>query len=104
MIAELLWFDMDGSRISTDEYCARLKADPKWRRVARTEVGQRYVSTVLLGLDHGHGAGPPIIFESMSFPDCDRCERYSTREQAVAGHAAMVAQLEAEDAKARGAA
>ncbi len=90
------WFDMGGSRISTNEYIARTKANPKWRCIARTDVGERYVSTVLLGIDHGCGDGPPIIFESMTFPECDPCDRYSTREQALEGHARMVAEVERE--------
>lgn len=85
---------MDGKPISTNEYIAREKADRHWRRVAYTEVGESYVSTVLLGSDHSFGFGPPIIFESMVFPDCGECERYATRVEALEGHAQMVARLE----------
>ena len=57
-------------------------------RVARTDLpGGRFVSTVFLGLDHNYMPdGPPLLFETMVFPECDFCERYSTWEQAVAGH------------------
>lgn len=59
-----------------------------------TLPGGARVSTVWLGLDHQFGDGPPLIFETMVFPaessmDLD-CERYSTEEEAKAGHSAMV--------------
>ncbi len=65
----------------------------------------KFVSTVWLGLDHSFGDGPPLIFETMVFPakggvpttgernpDWEEQEtrRYSTEEEAKAGHAEMV--------------
>lgn len=76
------------------------------RRVAKTEVGQGVeVSTVFLGIDHHFGpGGPPLLFETMTFGpeggdsfrdhlfgDC--CDRYSTWDQAEAGHAAICEQV-----------
>lgn len=64
-------------------------------RVARTILPNgMLVSTVWLGLNHNYGDGPPLIFETMVFPSVDDltdldCERYTTEEQAVAGHQAM---------------
>jgi hypothetical protein len=60
------------------------------RRVAYTDLGNAaYVSTVFLGLNHSFtDDGPPLIFESMSF-EGDQ-ERYSTWEEAEAGHKRMV--------------
>ncbi len=65
------------------------------KRVAMTTLpdGKR-VSTVWMGLDHRFGHGAPLIFETMVFPpegagDLD-CDRYSTEEEAIAGHARMV--------------
>jgi DNA polymerase III epsilon subunit-like protein len=65
------------------------------RHVARTELnGGVVVSTVFLGLDHAFGGGPPILFETMVFgTDDDMCERYSTWNEAQAGHDAIVAAL-----------
>jgi hypothetical protein len=62
-------------------------------RVARTQLDvEHYVSTVFLGLDNQWLAdGPPLLFETMVFPECDVCERYSTWDQAVAGHDQVVA-------------
>lgn len=59
------------------------------RRVAWHKYEDIIVSTVFLGLDHSfNDEGPPLIFETMVFPDTTT-ERYSTYEQAVAGHEAM---------------
>lgn len=46
------------------------------------------VSTVFLGLDHRFGDGQPLLFETMVFVDGDEgdMERYSTWDEAVAGH------------------
>jgi hypothetical protein len=67
------------------------------RRVAREELSGWTVSTVFLGLDHGWGDGPPLLFESMLFaPETHsdtECERCSTWAEAEAQHAAMVARL-----------
>ena len=97
-------FDPQGNPISVEEWShlfeSRMYGSDDWWRVGETEVGDRRVSTVWLGLDHNYwGDGPPLIFESMAFGegwDDEKVRRYSTWEQAEAGHAAMVAELEAE--------
>ena len=81
-----------------------------YRRIAHTDLGDgRSVSTIWLGLDHGFGEGPPMIFESMAFKKSGKkfreeidCERYSTEEEARAGHEAMVARLRAETDETKG--
>lgn len=62
------------------------------RRVASTDVGEVQVSTVFLGLDHNWGIGAPLIFETMVFggPLDQEMDRYSTWDEAEAGHAVMV--------------
>jgi hypothetical protein len=69
------------------------------RRVALTEVAPGVtVSTVFLGLDHGFtDDGPPIVFETMAFDDYGGGDqwRYSTWEEAEAGHRRVVEQLRA---------
>jgi len=73
---------------------ARCKQDPKLCIVKTDDIGKHHVSTVFLGLNHRHwGEGPPILFETMVFPECDYCERYSTWKEAVAGHARVVDKL-----------
>jgi hypothetical protein len=79
------------------------------RHVAQTHTGLFLVSTVFLGLDHGFGKGPPILFESMVFDqgggmaDIGEFNRYSSWDDAEAGHNAIVRRLmkrQAEAAKA----
>jgi hypothetical protein len=57
------------------------------RRVAYTEVGPWRVSTVFLGLDHSFGGRPPLLFETLVFPegsyiedDGDRCSTWTEAE------------------------
>ena len=64
------------------------------RVVAKSRVGGWEVSTVFLGLDHQFGHGPPLLFETMVFPECEICERTATWEAAEAMHAKIVAELE----------
>jgi len=75
------------------------------RRVGLTSTRLHRISTVWLGLDHSHGSGgPPMLFETMVF---DRhgesgaesdiegsMVRYSTWDEAEAGHAATVSRIE----------
>jgi hypothetical protein len=69
----------DSNRVVKQTY---LKPTPYW------------VSTVFLGLDHNHGEGPPLVFETMVFKGDDFSElaglRYSTWDEAVLGHWDMV--------------
>ncbi len=52
------------------------------------------ISTVFLGINHNFEPGPPLVFETMVFakdyPDIDEyMDRYSTWDDAVAGHEAI---------------
>jgi hypothetical protein len=74
--------------------------DPRRRRVGLTRIGDLEVSTVFLGINHAHtGNGQPVLYETMvcradgSWLDVQ--ERYCLRVQAEAGHAEMVARVEA---------
>jgi hypothetical protein len=70
-------------------------ADTKTRMIGKTDLPWGgLVSTVWLGLDQNPWGVPPTIFESMLFgadgeTDLDK-DHYSTREEAKAGHDAMV--------------
>jgi hypothetical protein len=55
--------------------------------VAKTDLPDgRRVSTVYLGMDHSFGDGPPLLWETMVFPEASICERHETLEQAIQGH------------------
>lgn len=69
------------------------------RRIAEDEVGQFWVSTVFLTLDHSYGDGPPIVFETMVFRRGDdgqldmsgaHTERCSTYDEAEKMHRRVV--------------
>lgn len=66
------------------------------RRVALWGRGEIAVSTVFLVYDHGW-PDCPLLFETMVFGGAldGTQERYSTWDEAEAGHAAMVARVEA---------
>jgi hypothetical protein len=95
------YFNRLGVGISMREW-AELREDSTYFRIAETTVaGRWWVSTVWLGIDHGFGRGPPIIFETMVFdhgPDTSglnryddlEMERYRTEAAAREGHERMV--------------
>lgn len=60
------------------------------RRVAKTNVGDRDVSTVFLGINHGFDDGQPLLFETMIFDsdlnDVGYQERCSTWAEAESQH------------------
>jgi hypothetical protein len=77
-----------------------------YRRVVWTDLGPVQVSTVWLGIDHGWGLGPPVIFETFIFCENDQAltgadgeelidtwGRYRTIEEAIAGHEEAVRQV-----------
>lgn len=78
------------------EWARWFECDTEARRVGLTELdyGRVRVSTIFLGLDHNFlfEDAPPILFETMIFGGTmnHECERYSTWDEAVIGHAYMV--------------
>ena len=69
------------------------------RRVAYTDINVAIsVSTVFLGINHRFGGrGPPLLFETMVFTNGDGGDmwRYSSWDDAAAGHEAAVRRLRA---------
>lgn len=82
--------------MTREEWATSYETRQDQKRVAETTLPNgRWVSTVWLGLNHQYGDGPPLIFETMVFPNQKDmgeldCDRYSTEAEALAGHAAMV--------------
>ena len=70
-----------------------------FRRVDQTQVGDYWVSTVFLCIDHNFSLeGPPILFETMVFKDDGECtdyptQRYATYAEAHKGHWEIVDQI-----------
>lgn len=61
--------------------------------VGLDEVGEDRVSTVFLGINHAFSDEPPLLWETMVFPAADLIGRYSTFDEAVAGHKQAVESL-----------
>lgn len=85
------WFDRQGQKISMERW-GELFHDRAYKRVALSVIAEAdgsrstWVSTVWLGNNHAFFGGRPVIFETMTFPDSEVCDRYCTEEQALAGH------------------
>jgi hypothetical protein len=81
------YYSIDGEPMTLLEWAASVDHRED-SRIGWDEKDGIRVSTVWLGLDHQWGNGPPLIFETMIFGgDHDEEQwRYSTREQAEAGH------------------
>jgi hypothetical protein len=82
------YYDRQGKPMTLEAW---MKSFDDWnlKRVARDRIGVAEVSTVWLGLNHRFSMeGPPLIFETMIFggDDNDFCKRYSTEDEALAGH------------------
>jgi len=67
------------------------------RQIANTIIDNRVrVSTVFLGIDHAYNPdSDPILFETMVFGGKEDGfqDRYSTKEEAIAGHKEVVERL-----------
>jgi len=80
----------------TPIHCDDLLSWASWfksqnRIIASKMIDGITISTVFLGIDHGFG-GKVMLFETMIFggDHDDYCERYSTWEEAEAGHQTAV--------------
>jgi len=84
---------------SIGEWAEWFESADKERMLASTSFAGHLVSTVFVGIDQSWGEGPPLLWETMVFrleddgeicaADLD-CDRYTTFEEAEAGHEAMV--------------
>jgi hypothetical protein len=69
--------------------------DESQRIVAHIDIGRVCVGTIWLGLDHSFGGEVPLIFETNVFDlesgkPLEDMVRYSTEQQALEGHQAVV--------------
>jgi len=90
------YFDKNGNPMTLMEWSDKF-SDLDYKVVAKDSNDKWAVSTVWLGINHNFaGAGPPLIFESMVFPldsfEDQDCRRYSTLDDALAGHAELVSE------------
>lgn len=87
--------------ISMEQWAREFENDPN-RILSQTSIGCYKISTVFLGLDHNFDKkGPPLVFETMIFGEgqWDQQQyRYSTYEEAMAGHQAACELIERSNA------
>lgn len=81
-----LYYDRMGQPIDRETFARSFESHAD-KVVKQDTIGEFFVSTVWLGIDHGPDEqGRPVIFETMVFPDERHVERYATEEDARAGH------------------
>jgi hypothetical protein len=90
------YYDRQAKPIADSVSFAKKARNQKYKSVAsRVLPNGKCVFTVWVGLNLQSGRGPPLIFETMVFPskkkfgDLER-KRYSTEEEALAGHKRLV--------------
>jgi len=85
-------YGLDGEPISMRHWGYLVESK---RRILRQEyIGDYWISTVHIGIDHGWHSERPLIFETMVFKggsperlgDDVETRRYSTWQEALAGH------------------
>ncbi len=91
------YYDKNGKPLTMERW-STLFEDGEYKIIRQEDVGDCFVSTVWLGLDHSFGSGQPIlIFETMIFTDddwsCTEMWRYSTVQEAIAGHEKAIKDL-----------
>lgn len=83
-------YDLQGNLLS-DEDGQKLISSPA-RIIKQETVNNKFISTVHIVFNHNSDPdGLPLIFETMVFPNSEDfedeyCERYSSLEDALAGH------------------
>jgi len=88
-------YDRSGEPVDTERWLL-LFHDRRYQLLAHTRTDGYIVSTVWIGIDYSFGDGDPLIFETMVFGSQDWDEeqrRYSSEEEAFAGHEEIVASI-----------
>ena len=89
------YYDRQGRPMTLVEWAETFEHQSDYKIVEQTTLPNgRWVSTVWLGLNHQYGDGPPLIFETLVFSQHGEWsevdgERYSTEDEARAGHACL---------------
>lgn len=92
------YYDRQGQPITMDEW-GRLIGDLEYKIIRQTPLFDgTFISTVWLGIDYGFGYGPPLIFETMVFPNDglgleQECRRHPTEAAALAWHDQTIAKI-----------
>lgn len=100
---DLYVLDDDGNPLRIDDvrvWATWFEGADRLRILAQDQRGAARVSTVFLGIDHAFSFGRhtrPVLWETMIFggPHDGYCDRYTSRDDALIGHAAALALVEA---------
>lgn len=93
MAYEYVYFDTDGKPCTVEQMEKLMRTE---QIVQQTLLPNGlWVSTVYLGINYSYGSHPPAIFETMVFKGKGDysdlyCQRYSTKSEALVGHADIV--------------
>jgi hypothetical protein len=91
-----MYYDINGNLLSSSAEMLKLFPEGRPIHIGDTILSNGIrVSTVFLSLNHNIGNGRPLIFETMVFPGENSfseidMDRYSSKEEAIAGHKKMV--------------
>jgi hypothetical protein len=98
-----MYYDRNGKPLTSEEWLELMRSPgyQDMKRVMTDEKDGIFCSTVWLCLNHQYSRrGPPLIFETMVFDRTSRhpwaegyMARYSTLEEAIAGHKAVWAAI-----------
>ena len=94
------YYDFDGNKIEMKKWSQIWNSQERF--LAQDEVNEYFVSTVWLGMNHNVEGGEPLIFETMTFAQGEDKKfdeyqwHYSTKEEALAGHAHAIALIKGE--------
>jgi len=87
-----MWYILDKEnkpvKSTIIQYGEWIEANPERKAVKQEHIGDIYVSTVFLGLDHAWNSNIPVLWETMIFGgEHDQYqERYTSYEDALEGH------------------
>jgi len=96
-ISSMGWYilDKDNNPVRCNTMEEKIEYDktyPTRKILGRTHIGEQRISTVFLGLEHGHGYDKHVLWETMIFGgDNDQYqERYNSHDKAMRGHEEIV--------------
>jgi len=87
-----MWYNLDENNQPVEctirEHIAWLDKNPERKAVKQISVGDTYISTVFMGLDHGWKTRIPVLWETMIFggKHDGYQKRYTSHEDALIGH------------------
>ena len=88
----MAWYILDENnkpiRSTSIDYSKWLEDNPKRKAVKQEHIGDIFISTVFLGLDHAWNSDVPVLWETMIFGgEHDQYQdRYTSYEDALEGH------------------